>query len=103
MEGFSKFYSASIIINEMTLSHIDDLNKYGHRFLGKVQEKGKKDIVSVCEAYDGDPEESKQLKMETKADLEKGLSLYFKKLFTDAAVIFKKVVDLNPNDRAARL
>jgi signal transduction histidine kinase/class 3 adenylate cyclase/FixJ family two-component response regulator len=103
MEGLSKFYSASIIISEMTLSHIDNPNKYGHRFLGKVQVKGKKDIVSVYDVYDGDPEEIKQMKIETKSDFEEGLCLYFKKLFADAAVFFKKVVDLNPNDRAARL
>ncbi|MBL7129006.1 MAG: response regulator [Ignavibacteria bacterium] len=103
MEGLSKFYSASIIISEMTLSNIDNPDKYNHRFLGKVQVKGKKDIVSVYEFYDGDPEEIKKLKIETKSDFEEGLNLYFKILFADAAVFFKKVVDQNPNDRAARL
>jgi signal transduction histidine kinase/ligand-binding sensor domain-containing protein/class 3 adenylate cyclase len=103
MEGLSKFYGSSIIISEMTLSFIKQPDKYHQRFLGKVQVKGKMDTILVYEVFDGDTREMMQLKIETESDFEEGLRLYFLKKFADATVFFKKVVDINPNDRAAKL
>ncbi len=103
MEGLSKFYGSSIIISETTLSFLDEPNKYNYRFLGKVKVKGKKDTILVYEVFDGDSQEIIRLKVRTGADFEEGLRLYFTKKFADASVFFKKVVDMNPSDRAAQL
>jgi len=71
--------------------------------LGKVQVKGKKDAIAVYEILDGDAPEIAQLKIETREDFEEGLGLYFRKDFTAAASIFKKITNINPKDLSAQL
>lgn len=103
MEGLTKFYGAPIIISEDTLTRLDDPEKFNQRFLGKVQVKGKQNPVAVFEITDGDPEKIFELKKQTKTDFEEGLSSYFAKEFTEAAVCFKKVLKIHPEDKTAQL
>lgn len=103
MEGLTKFYGAPIIISENTLAGIGDAEKFNQRFLGKVQVKGKQKPVAVFEITDGDPPEIFELKKQTKTDFEEGLNSYFAKEFTEAAVCFKKVLKIHPEDKTAQL
>jgi two-component system sensor histidine kinase ChiS len=103
IEGLSKLYGVSIVISEQTLSRLPDAKKYHTRFLGKVQVKGKKESVSLFEIYDGEAQEAVERKLTTKADFEQGLHRYFAKDFTNAAVFFKKVLDVHAGDKTARL
>jgi len=103
MEGLTKFYGAAITISKDTLSHLTDPLRYSHRFLGQVQVKGKKEAVAVFEILDGDSERMKTLKTRTKGDFEAGLSHYFAKEFEMAAPYFRKVLNANPEDKAAKL
>ena len=103
LEGLTKKYGSSIIVSEHTLDCVEHAQGYNSRFLGKVQLKGKKEVVSVFEIYDGDPEHMRTLKMETKANFEQGLHHYFAKEFVEAAVYFQKVLKIHPHDKTARL
>jgi hypothetical protein len=103
IEGLCKFYGASIVVSEITLNKLVNRGDYHTRFLGKVQVKGKDVPISLYEAYDGDPEAIIELKLKTKADFEEGLHLYFEKEFAEAAVFFKKVLKINPQDKTAKL
>jgi two-component system sensor histidine kinase ChiS len=103
LEGLTKRYGASILISEYTLAKLTEPQTYNHRFLGKIQVKGKNEAVSVFEIYDGDPEKVRELKMETNADFEQGLQHYFAKEFVAAAGCFKQVLGVNPTDKTARL
>jgi len=101
MEGLTKFYGSSIVISQHTLSSIGNLEQYNHRFLGKVQVKGREGAMSVFEIFDGDSDKMIELKMHTKFDFEKGLKYYFSRKFEDGAVQFKKVLNTNPHDKPA--
>ena len=57
----------------------------------------------MFEVYDGEPEEMIELKLKTKADFEQGLAAYFDRDFTTASAHFKAVLDVNANDKTARL
>lgn len=103
LEGLCKIYGASIAISEHTLNAVDNQDRFHYRFLGKIQVKGKKEVVSVFEIYDGDPEVIIALKIKTKPDFEGGLNAYFQKEFADSVVLFKKVLNANPDDKTARL
>ena len=103
LEGLTKKYGVSLSISEHTLKGLENINAYHHRFLGKVQVKGKQESVSVFEIYDGDPEEIIKLKLETKDDFEMGLISYFERQFAESVGLFKKVLDINPDDKTARL
>ena len=93
LEGLTRVYGSSISISEPTLSQLKDADKYKHRFVDKVQVKGKKDPVSVHEVFDGDPPAVIELKEQTKDDFEQGLCLYYDRKFSEASVKFNQVLE----------
>ncbi len=103
LEGLTRVYGSSISISEPTLKQLRDPDQYKHRFVDKVQVKGKKDPVSVHEVFDGDPPEVIELKEQTKDDFEQGLCLYYDRKFSEASVKFNQVLEKHPEDRAARI
>ena len=103
LEGLTRVYGSTISISEPTLSHLKDPDKYKHRFVDKVQVKGKKEPVSVHEVFDSDPQPVVKLKEQTKDDFEQGLCLYYDRKFSEASVKFNQVLEKNPEDRAARI
>ena len=103
LEGLTRVYGSSISISEPTLKQFRDPDQYKHRFVDKVQVKGKKDPVSVHEVFDGDPPEVIELKEQTKDDFEQGLCLYYDRKFSEASVKFNQVLEKHPEDRAARI
>jgi predicted ATPase/class 3 adenylate cyclase/predicted Ser/Thr protein kinase len=103
VEGLTKSYGASIVVSEDCRLGIPEVEAYGHRFLGRVQVKGRAKALAVYEFYDGDPPETAALKERTKADLARALEDYFEKRFPEAAVSLKRVLQVNPNDKTAHL
>jgi two-component system sensor histidine kinase ChiS len=99
----NKLYGAAIIISAQTLSRLHDPSHYHTRFLGKVQVKGKSEIVPIYEIFNGDPEPVIALKLKTKADFEQGLQHYFAREFSAAVACFKNVLQRHPEDKTARL
>lgn len=102
MEGLTKLYGASIAISGQTLIHLDDPTKYNYRFLGKVQVKGKKESVAVFEVLDCYPPHLVEIKLDTRTKFERGIMLYQGEKFAEAHQLFKKVLEQNPQDQAAR-
>ncbi|MCT7982647.1 AAA family ATPase [Laspinema sp. A4] len=102
MEGLTKLYGASIVISGQTLIHLDDPTKYNYRFLGKVQVKGKKDSVAVFEVLDCYPQSLIETKLGSRTKFERGIVLYQGEKFAEAHQLFKKVLENNPQDQAAR-
>ena len=103
LEGLTRIYGSSITLSEMTLSHLREPDMYKHRFVDKVQVKGKKDPVSVHEVFDADPQPGVKLKEQTKASFEEGLRLYYETKFSESSVQFNQVLQRNPEDKAARI
>jgi DNA-binding response OmpR family regulator len=103
LEGLTRVYGSSITISEPTLSQLKDPDQYKHRFVDRVQVKGKKDPVSVHEVFDGDPPKVAKFKEQTKDDFEQGLCLYYDRKFSEASVKFNQVLEKNSEDRAARI
>jgi predicted ATPase/class 3 adenylate cyclase len=102
VEGLTKIYGASVIASEDCLLGIPSLEAYGHRFLGRVQVKGRAKALAVYEFYDGDAPETAALKQETRAQLQAALDDYFERRFAEAAVSLKKVLAVNPDDKTAQ-
>ncbi len=103
LEGLNKLYGAAIIISAQTLSRLHDPSQYHTRFLGRVQVKGKSEIVPIYEIFNGDPEPAIALKLKTKTDFEQGLRHYFDREFSAAAACFKNVLQRHPEDKTAHL
>lgn len=100
--GLTKIYGASVVVSEDCLLGIPDVKGYGHRFLGRVQVKGRAKALAVYEFYDGEPAEIVALKEQTKAQLAEALDDYFARRFPEAAVSLKRVLGVNPNDKTAQ-
>jgi two-component system sensor histidine kinase ChiS len=101
LEGLTKIYGSSIIFSEKILMGLEDATKYNYRLLGKVTVKGRKDAVSLFEAFDGDSQESVALKEMTRSNFELGIHLYYSRKFAQGYQIFKGVLQKNPQDKAA--
>ncbi len=102
IEGLTKIYGTSVVVSEDCLQGIPDVGAYGHRFLGRVQVKGRAKALAVYEFYDGEPPEIVTLKERTKAQLAAALEDYFARRFPEAAVSLKHVLQVNPNDKTAQ-
>ena len=103
IESLTKYYGVSILLSEDSLQKIGDKTSLHLRYLGKVQVKGKKVPVSLHECFNGDTPEVAAQKLETRADFENGLTLYFNRTFAEAAAVFNQVLQQSPEDHAARL
>jgi class 3 adenylate cyclase len=103
LEGLTRMYGCSIIISEDTLIKLDDPSAYNYRFLDIVKVKGKKEAVYIFEIIDGEPEDIKRLKIITKTQFAKGISLYKNKQFHEALQEFTDVKEIDMHDRAAAL
>lgn len=101
MEDLTKVYSASIIISEQTLNELKDKEKYKHRFLGKVQVKGKRKYVSIFEIYDIYDTELLELRNKTENDFNEAIKAYYNREFTKSIQLFEKVLEINPKDKIA--
>jgi class 3 adenylate cyclase len=102
LEGLTKVYGAGILISGETLFKIPPLN-YSYRWLGQVKVKGRNESVSVFEVYDAEPATIVELKNKTKTAFETSLLLYSQKKFTQANKVFQEILQINPQDRAAKL
>ncbi|WP_242095031.1 tetratricopeptide repeat protein [Aestuariivivens sediminicola] len=102
VEGTSKFYGANIVISESSMSTIDNKDDFNFRYLGKVKVKGKHEALGVYECFDGDDDESIDLKKKTIKDFQKGLDHFFNKAFPKASAAFDKVLSKNPKDLVAK-
>ncbi len=102
MESLTKHYGANILISEHTKRKIPGSANFHFRYLGKVQLKGKKELISVYECYDGDAPGLIEFKNKTLPTFNRGLDYFFKKDFDRAAEIFKSIVNENDSDLVCR-
>lgn len=103
IESITKHYGLRIAISERTFINLADANAYSFRFIGKVRVKGKRDSVSVFEIFDGDPPDLLEQKRRAQAHFERGVASYFLKRFEESAEMFEKVLEIMPQDTAARV
>lgn len=102
MENLTKKLGASTIISGETADRIPDLDNFHHRLLGKYQIQRLQDPVRAIEIFDGDSPLAIEKKETNKLSFESALTLFYSKNFTEAAVLFKQVLEIHPEDLAAK-
>ncbi|MFW6295877.1 MAG: ATP-binding protein [Halothece sp.] len=103
LEGLTKVYGADIVVSEETLLTLTNPQSFCTRFLGRVQVKGKRQLVGVVEVYDTDSELVKEGKNATKTEFEQAVSLYHNEAFAEAQRLFEEIWQQNQQDQAASL
>ena len=103
IESLTKVFGAQIIISGDVLLSLGDKDRYAHRFLGRASVKGKRNTVPVFEILDGQSEAAREGKLRTADIFEKALAGYLGNQFERAALLFKAVLEVNPQDKASAL
>lgn len=103
LEGLTKIYGASIIISEDALIKLKNPLHFQYRFLDIARVKGKRDSVYIFEVLNGDEENIKKLKWETRNEFGKAVDLYRNQKFELATELFQDILKINPADMVARL
>lgn len=103
IEGLTKIYGIKIAISEKTFLNLNNPNNFHFRFLDRVQVKGKKQAISIYEAFDGDTETSFELKFKTMSTYEIGIEFYYRKQFKEAKECFLEVLKTNPSDKVSNI
>lgn len=103
VESLTKYYGASILLTQDSLSRFDNPGPFNFRYLGQVQVKGKHEPVGLLECFDGDSPEQVEKKSATLELFREGLDLYLAKDFPGALNAFQQVLQENPTDKIAQL
>jgi class 3 adenylate cyclase len=103
LEGLNKFYGSSIIVSEEIVRQISQPEDFKMRSLGKAIVKGRVNALGLYEIYDGLPPETVKTREAARADFEHAVSLYQQAKFREAGKLFDKVLEHDPNDKAAKL
>jgi adenylate cyclase len=100
LEGLNKFYDTHILASETTMAECGDSVLF--REIDRVAVKGKETAVAVYQPLglkDGlDPE-----KMALSKDFAEALGMYRREKFTEAAVLFQKILAQHPDDRPSQV
>lgn len=103
VEGLTKMYGVNLLITEQTLENLTNPDAYAMREIDRVAVKGKRKPVTVYEVFESDDYESKVRKQASVEFFAQGLELYRAQKYTEARAMFYEVLQINPDDKAARL
>ncbi|MDE3184796.1 MAG: GAF domain-containing protein [Bacteroidota bacterium] len=102
VESLTKHYKASILLSEASLNQIENKADFHLRNLGLVQLKGKHHSINVHECFSCDGQEQLNNKLNTLSIFNEGVTHYLGNAFEKANEAFKKVTEIDPDDRTAR-
>jgi class 3 adenylate cyclase len=98
LEALTRLYGGTILISGQTLKTLKDPDKYNHRYIDRVQVRGRKEIVTIYEVFDGDPDDQLAVKSKRKPAFVAALEHYYKQRFTEAAKVFSALSRESPWD-----
>jgi class 3 adenylate cyclase len=101
IESLTKYYRSPLLLSGETLRMIEDHNAYQLRHLGKVQLKGKNNLINIIECINGFPEDEMIRKMDTLSQFKQAMEYYNEQQFDLAAESFLAILDMDPGDHAA--
>ena len=103
LEGLTKVYGASVIISEDALIKMRNPVKYQYRFLDIARVKGKRESVYIFEVLNGEDDEVRKKKWESRVDFGKAVDHYRNQRFEEALELFTLIQKENPGDKVALL
>jgi len=101
VEGLTRFYGVSVILTLEAMTRLENRSHCLHRSLGKVRVKGRQAPLELFEIFEGDPDDLRTLKHETRSTHEQGMQYYQRGDFSQAQKCFLSVLERNPRDQLA--
>ena len=103
VEGLTKTYGTPLLITEQTYQQLSDASQYQIRVIDCVNVKGKTELVTIYEVFDGNSSYNFTQKLETLLDFEQGFGCFHHEQFEKALIFFENVLQVNQNDLAAQI
>lgn len=103
IEDLTKMYGAPLLISEKTFFSLETPLAYSVRVVDRVRVKGKSELTTVFEVFDGDPPEVKEAKCATLKLFEEAVALYYRQEFREAQKLFSSCCIKNPHDQTAKI
>lgn len=101
LQKISKKLGSYILVSDNAMKGIT--TKYNYRYLGKVYLKELEKEIGVYDFFDGDDLDIRKKKLETKKEMEEGISLFEQKNFYEARKRFIHVTKINHLDDASKM
>jgi class 3 adenylate cyclase len=101
IESLTKYYRAPLLLSGETLKHLNNPGSFHLRQLGKVQLKGKQNLLSIVECLDGYAPAALAKKRETLSSFNRAMTAYFDQQFGDALESFEEVMAVDPEDHTS--
>ena len=92
-----------VIISEEILKALDKPHPYQYRALGRIRPEGRDEAMLLFDLFEGDAEDIRVLKLESRELFEEGIALFQKGHFYDARSRFIEVIKINRQDKIARI
>ncbi len=103
LEELTKIYDAPIIVSKILFDEMDGKNAFANRSLGEATVKGKRKPIEIVEILDRENSGNDKIKIESKNEFEAAIVAFKEKDYYRAAELFRKVLDFDPNDKAATM
>ena len=101
IESLTKYYKSPLLLSGETWRMIAVQDKYHVRNLGKVQLKGKNNLLSIIECINGYPEGELQKKLKTLPYFNQAMEYYIDQRFEKAIGEFQEIMTIDPDDYSA--
>jgi adenylate cyclase len=102
LEKLTRDYGTMLLISHHTFSQLQKPAQYCIRKIDQVKVKGKSELVTVYEVFDGDPVELRDRKLATAEMFNTALALYEGRKFRDATELFFTCMHQNPGDTVVK-
>jgi class 3 adenylate cyclase/HAMP domain-containing protein len=103
LERLTEKVGASILITDGAFQLIGNRTIYLHRCLGMIRLGEKTEAVKLYDIFEGDADEVRTAKHDTKDIFERGVALFQEGSFYDARACFVDVIQQNRSDLMARI
>ena len=103
IESLTKYYKSPILLSGETLRHIANSSKFNLRHLGKVQLKGKYNLLSIYECINGYPLQQLNRMINLQPLFNEAMNSYFDQRFENAIQSFQSILVTDPGDHASEI
>ncbi|MBA3535260.1 MAG: HAMP domain-containing protein [Tatlockia sp.] len=103
LESTAKLLGVVSLMSEDAKKSLAADISFEFRYLGKMKAKGKTVSIGIYEILGALPEKEKQVKIKTRSLFEKAIHQFEKGQTQKARVLFKEILEKNPNDSVARI
>jgi len=103
VESLTKNYGVSLLITEETYLRLKNPSEYAIRAIDTVKVRGKSELVTIYDVFDGDSPEIKAGKLATRELFAEALANYSAGKFAEAGQLFAECWRLSEGDRPAKI